>query len=165
MAGPGSDSSDFPRHSEASTINFDLVVLKSNISSPHLAQDFHWRNLLGRDFVVVEGFPVSLRPEFHPGIEISASHLLVYIGTGHISTTMGRTLLEGSRSSLELVKATDNILLWHDLNHSRGTCQCDLNYDSLLSHNITFVPTFDELKYKRHIIGHCGNIPASDMCK
>lgn len=80
------------------------------------------------DTTIIQGFPTERRPPLFQGLELGLACMLESIGASWIPVLEnGRTVLKGSQHTLELVKHTQNILLWHIL-HSRSAscsfCEC-----------------------------------------
>lgn len=80
------------------------------------------------DTTIIQGFPTERRPPLFQGLELGLDWMLESIG-GSWSPVHenGRIVLKGSRHTLELLKSTQDILLWHSL-HSRSAscsfCEC-----------------------------------------
>lgn len=80
------------------------------------------------NITIIQGFPTQRRPPLFQGLELGLACMLESIGASWTPVREnGRIVLKGSQHTLELVKYTQNILLWHSL-HSRlescSFCEC-----------------------------------------
>lgn len=79
------------------------------------------------DSTIIQGFPTQKRPPLFHGLEIGLAWILdsicaVWAPVGED----GRIVLRGSRQTLQLVKQTQNVLLWHTLHPRSESCSfCD----------------------------------------
>ncbi|KAH7141027.1 hypothetical protein EDB81DRAFT_799325 [Dactylonectria macrodidyma] len=121
-----------------STAVFDL----DHSLSP--ATESCWQALVGR-LKLIQGYPIARRPEGYPGLEISLELLLSLVQAGKVSVHPTKVLIEGSKRSLQLVKRTDNVCLWHLVDSITECCACDK------------VPVVNNtaLWKDRHILGSC----------
>lgn len=72
---------------------------------------------------VIQGFPTRRRPPLFQGLELGLAWMLESIGASWTPVLEnGRIVLKGSRHTLELVKHTQNILLWHSLHPRSASC-------------------------------------------
>lgn len=75
------------------------------------------------DATIIQGFPTQKRPPLFHGLEIGLAWILESIGAFWSPVPEnGRIFLRGSQNTLELVKCTPNILLWHTLHSNSASC-------------------------------------------
>lgn len=75
------------------------------------------------DTTIIQGFPIQRRPHLFQGLELGLAWMLESIGASWTPVLEnGRIVLKGSRHTLELVKHTQNILLWHSLHSTSASC-------------------------------------------
>lgn len=113
----------------------------------------------------VRGFPTARRPEGFPGLEVSWVALLTIAQKTTLdpvpSYFNGRRLLLGLHTTLQLVKALNEIVLWHIVESPSTGCLCSMGclepreYDKLQS------VTFQDLTLRRHVISMCEREQAS----
>lgn len=79
------------------------------------------------DATIIQGFPTQKRPPLFDGVELWLPWILDCICARWPPVSKnGRIVLEGSRHTLELVKHTQDVLLWHTLHSSLASCSfCD----------------------------------------
>ncbi|KAH8883388.1 hypothetical protein GQ53DRAFT_847029 [Thozetella sp. PMI_491] len=107
----------------------------------------------------VWGYPTARRPQGDfSGLEIPYPALLALLNGDSPTIRAGcgsgsdRVLLEGSRATLQLVKHTNNVSLWHVLKSPYGVCPC------LNSHSFKEIERFADVKrlaLQRHVISSC----------
>lgn len=85
------------------------------------------------DTTIIQGFPTQKRPPLFQGLELGLAWMLERIGASWIPVLEnGRIVLKGSQHTLELVKHTQNILLWHILHSKSASCsfyECASSYE------------------------------------
>lgn len=116
-----------------------------------------WQDLVGKSSVI-QGFPISRRPEAYPGLELSFALLLSSVQTNEALVDDGIVLLRGPIFTLKLLKDTSEVFLWLPFNPSNGICSCG-DYHVEISLNISYSFTdLRRLKAGRHIIGVCRDL-------
>ena len=109
---------------------------------------------------IVRGFPTVRRPDDFPGVEVLPEALFDLVRPLNLKTTGGHMVLEGRRTTLELVKETTGVLLWHVVS-SPPICSCRPHV--LLEHNSNALHLINviDLHNYRHILGDCHSTGAS----
>jgi hypothetical protein len=122
-----------------------------------------WQDLIGKN-IVIQGFPISRRPEAYPGLELSFELLLSSVQTDEAIIDNGQVLLRGLISTVQLFKDTDDVFLWRPFHPTNEICYCG-EYHREISRD-TFYSTIDlsRLKAGRHILGVCTDLlpPATE---
>ena len=79
------------------------------------------------DATIIQGFPTQKRPPLFHGLELGLALMLESICAFWAPVLEnGRMVLKGSEHTLELVKHSQNVLLWHALHSSSASCSfCD----------------------------------------
>ncbi len=107
----------------------------------------------------VRGYPTTRRPEGFAGLELSWYNLLaiaqrpiLVAGSGH---TGSRRVLLGSSATLQLVKVSNGVSLWHITNPSACCRSCLGRYSQGESDGKLKSLGFEALASYRHILGAC----------
>ncbi|KAL6415593.1 hypothetical protein AUP68_02158 [Ilyonectria robusta] len=106
----------------------------------------------------VRGYPTAIRPDGFPGLEVSYD-LLLALAQGKrgymtvVELNRERMLLEGSYATLELVKYTEGIFLWHKVDSPSLSCNCRNNLHT--GDGNPWRIDLEELALQRHIISIC----------
>lgn len=75
------------------------------------------------DATIIQGFPTLKRLPLFQGLELELGRMLDFIGTSWLPVfENNRIVLKGSFHMLELVKHSQNILLWHIVHPGSTTC-------------------------------------------
>lgn len=116
----------------------------------------HWLRRLGSP-AIVRGFPITLRPENHPGIEISP-RAFGMMGTLRLRIDDERTLLRLAKRTLELCHQTKGWAVWHILESSHEACSCRHILSWEEEDDSSHTP-IDRHKFwkNRHILGDCAS--------
>ncbi|OBT67903.1 hypothetical protein VE03_02433 [Pseudogymnoascus sp. 23342-1-I1] len=129
-----------------------------------------WQDLFGKKNII-QGFPISRRPEAYPGLELSFELLLSLVQTNGVVVGDGLVLLKGPISTLQLLNDTNDVFLWKPFHQRNGICFCG-DYHMEISLNIPYSSfNLRRLKTGRHILGVCKDLLAmtaensEGMCK
>jgi hypothetical protein len=122
-----------------------------------------WRDLV-KDRLVIYGFPVSRRPEGHPGLELSYDTLMYFSQTDTPTITDKLILIQGAKLSLQLVKHDEDVFLWHPFHPLPETCPyCDNHH--VEDNTVTRKEAINllQLQAGRHILRNCeASFPESE---
>lgn len=114
------------------------------------------------DATIIHGFPTTKRPPLFQGLELGLTWMLELIGASWPPVLENdKIVLKGFQHTLELVKHSQNVLLWHTL-HSSSTscsfCECpSFNEHEKPSSSIRF-QTVMWAWNSRHIISNSENL-------
>lgn len=124
----------------------------------------YWNELVKTSIVVV-GYPISRRPENHPGLELSFNTLLHLLQADKTTIVNGSVLLQGQNKTVQLMKHGDNIFLWHPLYNKDQCCLCctdrHVGLHAVAHHNHI---DLNNLNAGRHIFSNCADIETA-VCK
>ncbi|KFX99399.1 hypothetical protein V490_01813 [Pseudogymnoascus sp. VKM F-3557] len=116
-----------------------------------------WQDLIGKS-IVIQGFPISRRPETYPGLELSFELLLSSVQTDEAIIDNGRVLLRGLISTVQLIKDADNVFLWRPFYSTNEICSCG-EYHRAISCDTSYSSIdLSRLKAGRHILGVCTDL-------
>lgn len=113
-----------------------------------------WYNLF-RSGVIVEGFPISRRPEVGAvkGLEISLSMMARLAQANSVNTFLGSAILKGFSAMLIPTENHEEVTMWHLVHNKNG--------DRISFLDSTVVPvegvSASQLSQSRHILGWCSN--------
>ena len=136
----------------------DIAVDFTPFASPaSIVSQTRWQDLVGKS-TLIQGFPISRRPEAYPGLELSFELLLTSVQTDKAIIDDGLVLLKGLISTLQLLKGTSDVFLWQPFHPRNGICSCGEHHIEI-SLNIPY-SAFDlrRLKTGRHIVGVCTDL-------
>jgi hypothetical protein len=113
-----------------------------------------WYNLF-RDGVIVEGFPISRRPDVGAvkGLEISLTMMARLAQANIMNTFLGSATLKGFSAMLIPTENQEEVIMWHLVHNKNG--------DRISFLDSTVVPvegvSASQLSQARHILGWCSN--------
>lgn len=116
-----------------------------------------WQDLVGKR-AIIQGFPISRRPEAYPGLELSFELLLSSVQTNEALIDDGIVLLNGLRSTLQLLKDNDNVFLWLPFHPTNGICSCGEQHVEIRLNIPYNSADLRRLKTGRHILGVCKDL-------
>ncbi|KAK1763688.1 hypothetical protein QBC33DRAFT_213593 [Phialemonium atrogriseum] len=147
----------------ASTFSIKPSPVVSVFGSRLFQTDF-WHRLQDQNASPVSawGYPTACRPDSFPGLEVSSSILLALKLTIKVRHGSGRILLQGHRTTMELVKHRDGVYLWHVLDSPSCACSCQ-NRQSFGYDKERTIECLDimGLALQRHIISNCEDAETS----
>ncbi|KFY02671.1 hypothetical protein O988_01997 [Pseudogymnoascus sp. VKM F-3808] len=138
----------------------DITAEITTLGNPTDAMPYKrswWQDLISKS-IVIQGFPISRRPEAYPGLELSLELLLSSLQTDEAIIDDGRVLLRGLISTVQLIKDTNDVFLWRPFHLTNEICfcgeyhiaiSCDTSYSSI---------DLSRLKAGRHILGVCTDL-------
>jgi hypothetical protein len=113
-----------------------------------------WYNLF-RSGVIVEGFPISRRPEIGAvkGLEIPLPMMARLAQANSVNTFLGSAILKGFSAMLIPTENHEEVIVWHLVHNKNG--------DRISFLDSTVVPvegaSASQLSQARHILGWCSN--------
>jgi hypothetical protein len=114
-----------------------------------------WHNLF-RNCLVVEGYPISRRPEIGTasGLEIPFPMMAGLAQAKYVNTFLGRPIVKGFSTMLVPTENHDEIIVWHLVHNKNG--------DRMSYLDCTVVPAealiAGQFSQRRHILGWCSDI-------
>ncbi|KUJ16939.1 uncharacterized protein LY89DRAFT_733938 [Mollisia scopiformis] len=111
--------------------------------------NLYWHDLVGSEGSIIQGFPISRRPEGYPGLELSFDKLLYYLRANEATIANEQILLQGKHLTVQLAKHTGNVFLWHPFRPWR-LCTCCTSQHPWIGPIDLHV-----LKSCRHILSQC----------
>lgn len=127
-------------------------VIKETLASKNNGECWHG---LFRNGVVVEGFPISRRPEAGAtkGLDIPLPMMARLAQAGYVSTFLGNTIIKGFSSMLIPTENREEMVVWHLVHNQNGDRISYLDSDVLPVKGISTL----QLSQTRHILGWCSN--------
>ncbi|KAI0104675.1 hypothetical protein GGR51DRAFT_572596 [Nemania sp. FL0031] len=129
---------------------------KLELSSPY--NGYCWLNLFS-DPVVVEGYPISTRPEYNTGLEISLNTAADLIGAQYTTVLGGRIFVKGFCAMLTLARHVGDVFIWRLITTE------DESHVDYSDHGFLRPPPYDTkiidlagLQRARNIVGWCQDI-------
>ncbi|KFY28123.1 hypothetical protein V491_00626 [Pseudogymnoascus sp. VKM F-3775] len=138
----------------------EVVAQTAPLASPAdgtLQKQSWWQDLVGKR-AIIQGFPISRRPEAYPGLELSFELLLSFVQTNEALIDDGIVLLMGSRSTLQLLKDTNDIFLWIPFHPTNGICSCGEQHVEIRISIPYSSIDLRRLETGRHILGVCKDL-------
>lgn len=114
-------------------------------------QRLYWIDLVN-PYTLIQGFPISRRPDGYPGLELSFDHLLAYSVADDAVVENEQIVLPGGYVTMQLIKNTDNLFLWHPSHPSEESCSCCIAKHSQIKLGLI---DLDLLRLGRHILSGC----------
>jgi hypothetical protein len=114
-----------------------------------------WQDLVGIS-IIIAGFPISRRPENYPGLELSFNKFLHLLKADRTTIADGPVLLKGRSKTVQLMKHSDNVFLWHPLHNEDQGCSCCTDHHVGLNAVVYHSPIdLHILNAGRHIFSDC----------
>ncbi|KAJ5363917.1 uncharacterized protein N7496_009630 [Penicillium cataractarum] len=113
-----------------------------------------WHDLF-RNGVVVEGFPISRRPEAGAakGLDIPLPMMAGLAQAGYVSTFLGSAIIKGFSSILIPTENHEEMVVWHLVHNQNGDRISYLDSNVLPAKGISTL----QLSQARHVLGWCSN--------
>lgn len=141
----------------------DIAVGLTPLANPTdvIPQKPSWQQDLVGKSTVIQGFPISRRPEAYSGLELSFKLLLSSVQTNGAIIDDGLVLLKGPISTLQLFKDTNDVFLWRPFHQMDKMCPCG-ELHNRISLNISYSSIdLRRLKTGRHILAMCSDLLAT----
>ena len=117
-----------------------------------------WQNLF-RNPVIVRGFPIRRRSEYHAGLEIPLSMMATLAHALRATIFGGELIIKGFSTLLVAIKQVQDTVIWHLIYNSNGS---HVSYvDPRVRHVLearTNKVTLPALETARHVLGGCSNV-------
>lgn len=110
-----------------------------------------WHSMF-RSPVVVEGFPIPLRPIKDTGLEVPIHIATSLLQTDSVEEFRGITFVKGFSSMLTAIQQKDGVMFWHLTADPQGD---RVSYNNGLFHFDGAGTIRSDIKQLRHIVGWC----------
>lgn len=113
-----------------------------------------WYDLV-RSGVVVEGFPISRRPEVGTvkGLDIPLPMMARLAQASYVNTFLGNLIIKGFSSMLVPTETSEKTIVWHLVHNKNGDRMSYLDSSVLSVQDLSA----SQLPHARHILGWCAN--------
>lgn len=148
------DGSRNGKKQKATEFSADISFTVKHASSASRINGECWHDLF-RSGVVVEGFPISRRPEVGTvkGLDIPLSMMARLAQANYVNTFLGSVILKGFSSMLIPTEKHEEMIVWHLMHNKHG--------DRISYLDSTVLPvqelSISHLSQARHILGWCSD--------